>query len=536
MTAVRDDGPASALAASARIQGLGRTTARQLEEAAAALQRRDLAKARQALSAALALAPQHPEVLRLLGLLHLLAGRPSKAVAALRHALSRNPGDALAWDNLGTALLAANDIEAAVVACRNACAHAPTLAPAWSNLGKALKAQADPVAAADAFRHVLQLAPDHIEARIDYANMLKAAGHIDNAAAEYRAVLQRRPDESRAWLGLGSLHTMPMSDAESARLSVLWERPAVDAYQHAQLGFALARALEDRHEYAQSFMVLTEANRARGSRTAWNRMAFSHGIDAILAACDETPPPAEANRGWQVIFIVGLPRSGSTVVEQILSMHPEVDGAGELPDLGAVLQAESARRHRPFPDWVSAATPADWARLGDEYLARTARWRKAGARFTDKALLNWQFIGVIARMLPGARFIDCRRDPLETCLSCWRQWFQEGQGFACDFESLAAYWHDYERVLGHWLATWPDRIHRLDHETLLAEPEGTLRALLAFCDLPFDSGCLAFHRNPRVVSSASAAQVREPLRLSTARAQHYGTLLDPLRAALARAS
>ncbi|MEO8460859.1 MAG: sulfotransferase, partial [Dokdonella sp.] len=237
-------------------------------------------------------------------------------------------------------------------------------------------------------------------------------------------------------------------------------------------------------------------------------------------------------QGDEVIFIVSLPRSGSTLTEQILASHPEVEGGNELPDLQRILEAESRRRRKPFPVWVGEATPADWQRMGEEYLARTARWREKRPRFTDKLPRNWLQAGAALAMLPAARIVNSRRDALETCFACYRQLFAE-HGFCYDIEDMAAYWHDYDRVCRKWAADFPDRFRDQHYEALLADPEGNTRELLAFCGLEFDPACLRFYETEREVHTPSAAQVREPLRKDTARSDRYGARLDPLRAALA---
>src|SRR6185312_7507313 len=175
-------------------------------------------------------------------------------------------------------------------------------------------------------------------------------------------------------------------------------------------------------------------------------------VQSILRTFATATPPQSLNAslGHEVIFIVSLPRSGSTLTEQILASHPDVEGANELPDLGNVLEAESRRTGLEFPAWVPNATPADWRRMGESYLERTARFRKSRSRFTDKALSNWRVVGAAMAMLPGARFVNCRRDPVETCFSCFRQVFARGQAFTYDLFDLAAYWRDYDRMMRFW--------------------------------------------------------------------------------------
>jgi hypothetical protein len=263
----------------------------------------------------------------------------------------------------------------------------------------------------------------------------------------------------------------------------------------------------------------------------WDAVEHHAYIGAIERAFAATlPVPTNPQQGREVIVIASIPRSGSTLVEQILASHPEVEGANEISDLPRILDVESRECGHPFPAWVKDATGADWHRLGTGYLARTARWRERKPRFIDKNLATWKHVGAALAMLPSARVVVVRRDPVETCVACYRQWFASGTEFAYDLDDLADYCADFARLTRFWLERYRGRIFDLEYEALLADPEGVIRRLLEFCGLPFDSACLQFHRTQRtVISAASAAQVRQPLLRSTMRSAHYGDLLDGLR-------
>ncbi|HKU79057.1 MAG TPA: sulfotransferase, partial [Rhodanobacteraceae bacterium] len=242
------------------------------------------------------------------------------------------------------------------------------------------------------------------------------------------------------------------------------------------------------------------------------------------------PAPSDPQLGREAILIVSIPRSGSTLVEQILASHPEVEGANEIKDMTQVIDAETHRRNSAFPLWVPDATAEDWQRLGREYLARTARWRERKPRFTDKSLVTWYLVGAALAMMPAARVVIVRRDPVETCLGCFRQCFSENSGFACNMDELADYCIDFLRLTRFWLAKYPDRVMDLQYESLVADPDTEVRRLLDFCGLPFDPACLDFHKTARTVQSLpSAAQVRQPIRRDTARSKLYGDKLDRLR-------
>jgi len=523
---------ASALVEQGRMRGLSTEVARLLAQAGAYLDKRDPAGAAQALAGARALAPDHPEVLRLWAVACILEGHPDAAVAALRRALAANADDALLHNNLGSALAACGDSEGATAAFRRATELAPALAAAWYNLGKTLKARAQSNAAGDALERALALAPRHVAARVVYADNLKALGCIGDAEAAYRKALRYKPGAAHAWWGLANLKTVRFDAADAAALERCFAHD-VAAEDRPALGFALAKALEDQDRYSEALDVLHQANALRRQQQPWDAGAFSREIDAIMATFANLPRSGQADgRGSEVIFIVSLPRAGSTLIEQIIASHPDIEGAGELPDLAAIIDEESRRRGAAFPVWAATADADDWKRLGESYLERTARWRLQRSRFTDKSLLNWPYVGAAAAMLPGARFVQCRRDRVETALSCYRQWFNQGQAFSYALDDIAAYLRDHDRLARLWSERLPSACHTLVHEDLLADPETCVRHLLAFCGLSFDARCLEFHRSERSVRTASAAQVREPLRRETGRAARYGDLLEPLRRAL----
>ena len=269
---------------------------------------------------------------------------------------------------------------------------------------------ADSAGADDALGRALSIAPFHVAARIVYADNLKVLGRIDEAAAAYRDALREDAGAAHAWWGLANLKTVRFDAADADALAARFE--AGNAADRAVLGFALAKALEDQDRYAEALDVLHEANALRRRQQPWDAGAFGREIDAIIAAFSTMPrETGQSSRGSEVVFVVSLPRAGSTLVEQIIAAHPDVEGAGEISDLTAVLAEESARIGLSYPAWIGRAGPADWQRLGERYLERTARWRRDKPRSTDKALSNWLHVGAAAAMLPGARFVHCRRDP-----------------------------------------------------------------------------------------------------------------------------
>lgn len=515
--------------------GLTPRTAAMLAEVRTLLAKPDYDGAERVLTGAQVLAASHPEVQRLQGLLHHRRRRFVEAEQTYTRLLAVLPNDSTLLGQISELRADMGDVQGAIELARRVVAQRPDDADAWFRLGALLDRQGSNEDALSAGERALKLAPTHTLARLLMARSLQALGRIDETAAQYRKLIaQGGPRAYQAWFSLVDLKTVRLSDKELATLQRLASDPSLGDEVRATLGFALGKACEDAGRLADAYASFTRANAIKRRGLKWSAAAFSGEVDAIRAAFSGDLASAPDDLGREVIFVLGMPRSGTTLVEQILAAHSAVEGASELPDLPAVIAQESQRRGLPFPQWVASAGEEDWKRLGRDYLARTARWRNRRPHSTDKLPINWPMVGAIRAMLPGAKIIDCRRDPLETCWSCYKQLFAPNlAGFSYDFADLAAYWRDYDRLSRFWAQRYPDRVRVQDYEALQHDFEREVRALLAFCSLPFEEACLRFHESDRSIRTASSAQVRQPLRTDTARAPRYGALLDPLRAALA---
>ena len=502
-----------------------------MAEAGKALGQGKLDDAERALKQVLAADPGLADAQYLYGVTCLMGGQPAKAADWLRKAVAQRPADANMQTYLGCALHDAGAFDEALIHLRRACELAPRQAKPRYNLGKALKEVGQLRDADEAFRHTLTLDAQHVLARLGVADIATMQGDIPRAVAEYRHVLRQQPERAEAWHGLANLKTESLGPADIALICRALHQPNLPSDTRVMLGFSLFRALEDQHDYAGAFAALRQANADKRRQVAWDAAAERAQIDRIMEAFSAPlPAPIDPTLGHEVIFIASMPRSGSTLVEHILATHPEVEGANEIADLPQVIENESRRRGLPFPQWVSAATADDWHRLGQDYLTRTARWRERHPRFTDKNVINWPLLGAAHLMLPGAKIIHCHRDPVETCFSCYRQLFRDGVHYSYDLDEMAECYRDYERLSAFWLARHPQHVLDFPYETLVQQPETQIRRLLAFCDLPFDPACLTPHRTKReVLSTASAAQVREPIRTDTAHSAPYLDWLQPLR-------
>ena len=513
-----------------RWHGLGASVRVLVREAERLLMSAQPADAAQRLDRALAEAGAHAELLRLRALADLYLGQPAQAVERLHRAIAARPGDALIATQLGGALAQAGDRVAAEAWFRSACAWAPGSIDAWYNLGVACLLRGAAAEARDALERVLAIDPKHVPARVRLAEAGVALGHLDVAEKLFRSVLDDDATSVPAWSGLAGLARWQPDAAALASLLQLQASGRVHGAHAISLDFACAQFLERAGRLDQAYAMFAQANARKRATLGWDSRAVSALVGSIL---DALARPLEVDdeplRGSGIVFIVGLPRSGSTLLEQILSAHPEVHGAGETNGVARLLQGESERRGRAFPQWVAHADAGDWRRLGHAYLAEVVGRHGAHRLLTDKTLANWQVVGAIRRMLPAARIVHCRRDPLETLWSAFRQHFGEGQAFSYDFDDLVAFWRDCTWAMAAWQQHIPDILVH-DHEALLDDPESTVRALLDAIGLPFDRTCLDFHHNPRTVHTASAAQVRRPLQRTLGAAARYGEHLVALAA------
>ncbi|MGH8126324.1 MAG: tetratricopeptide repeat-containing sulfotransferase family protein [Rhodanobacteraceae bacterium] len=497
--------------------------------------RQQFEAAERSLTSVLALAPEDPEATRMLGMVAQRRGHHTKAVECFQRVLSTWPEDSPLRVGLGISLYEQGEAAEALVQLRRACELAPNSASAWFNLGESLGREACTREAVAPLQRALELDPSHRSARLSLARVQASLGRIDAALAGYRAILRRDPGNADAWHGL-SLNASHLDAAETERLERAFAREDLPDHDHDLLGFALARAMESQGDYARAFEVLQRVNSARRERMKWDAAGERMRVEAIRHAfTGELPAPLDLQLGNEAILIVSMPRSGSTLVEQILASHSQVEGANEIKDMRKVIEAETERRGTTFPQWVAKATAQDWQRLGNEYLASTARWRQTRPRFTDKNLMNWHFTGAALAMMPAARVIVVRRDPVEVCLACYRHGFTEEVGFACDIGDTADYCIDFLRLTRFWLDKYPNRVFDLEYEALVSEPAPVIRRLLDFCGLPFEPACLDPHQTTRAVLTPSAAQVRQPIRRDTARSTHYGDRLDVLRQRLRNA-
>ena len=392
------------------------------------------------------------------------------------------------------------------------------------------------------YARLQQDSPNNATVSLTYGHALKTLGRIDQAVGAYRQAYAARPDFGDAYWSLANLKTYRFPTEEIASMETGEADPATAADDRFHLCFALGKALEDAGDYARSFEYYERGNRIRQGILGYRPEAVTHEVGQQIKHCSQALFAAKAGSGCQSrdpIFIVGLPRAGSTLLEQILASHSAVEGTTELPDIMAIGSRLNGRQAQGEEDRYPANlidVPIDeLARLGQSYIESTRVHRREGkARFIDKMPNNFRHIGLIQLILPGARIIDARRDPLACGFSVFKQLFAQGQDFSYDLDHIGRYYRDYERLMEHWDQVLPGRVLRVQHEDVLDDLEGQVRRMLDYCGLPFEQACIDFHLTERAVRTPSSEQVRRPINRDGADVwKNYEPWLGPLKAALA---
>jgi tetratricopeptide (TPR) repeat protein len=382
------------------------------------------------------------------------------------------------------------------------------------------------------YRALLEGAAQPADLHLSIAHSLKTLGRSAEAIAEYRAAAAARGDFGDAYWSLANLKTYRFEDAEVAAMRAAVAAPGTSAVDRYHLCFALGKALEALSEYADSFAFYERGNTLRRAASRYRPEVHEQATGRQIEVC--TPELFARHSGAGAcapdpIFIVGLPRSGSTLIEQILASHSHVEGTHELADVPRIVAELDAR----YPEVLAAMSDGDFRRLGEKYLSDTRIYRSGKPRFIDKMPNNFRHAGLIHLMLPNAVIIDARREPMACCFGNLKQLFASGQEFTYSIEDIARYYRTYLELMRHWDRALPGRVLRVQHEDLVEDLDGNVRRILGHCGLEFENGCVEFYKTGRSVRTASSEQVRQPIyREGLDQWRHYEPWIGGLRAAL----
>ena len=502
----------------------------------------------------------------------LLAGQPAQAERMLKVAQRQSPHSPMVWRGMAQTLMEAGRFEEAEAAIRRALRVDPEQPRNWVMLGTILARRFRPEEALDAYDHALALNPaQRARVQMSRGHLLKTLGRRAECEAAYLACVEEEPANGEYYWCLADLKTYRFDGAQIARMQAALDdsrassAPKSGPANQALLHFALGRAYEQRAQYAESFQHYAQANAERRRGVVFDAATFEAKCRRIAAFFtaerlrslsesgegrlgearqdaarpgEERPDAARPDAGRpdvaRPIFIVGLPRSGSTLVEQILASHSQVEGTMELPHIiNLVRELDHQGRGDAYPESVAQLDAERLQALGRRYLKETMNFRSGRACFIDKMPNNFRHLGFMRLILPQAVFVDVRRHPMDACFSAFKQYFAEGQTFSYDLEDLGRYYRAYLELMTHWQAVMPGQVLTVQYESLVRDTDTEVRRLLDFCGLEFEPACLRFHETQRPVRTASAEQVRRPIYDSgIGHWRHFETQLAPLRRAL----
>ncbi len=397
--------------------------------------------------------------------------------------------------------------------------------------------------ALNVYRGLLVGAPQTAEIQLSIAHTLKTLGRGEEAVAAYRAAASDRPSFGDAYWSLANLKTYRFTDGELANMRLLVQSTDIALDDQLHLCFALGKALEDRGNYAESWRYYERGNELKKSLSRFRVEQIERNTRLQQAVC--TVPFFERRKGWgspnpDPIFIVGLPRSGSTLLEQILASHSLVEGTMELADIQRIVLGLQGRQMNGdetlYPGVLGRLKPEALRDLGEQYTNETRVYRSGKPFFIDKMPNNFRHVGLIHLMLPNARIIDARREPMACCFGNLKQLFANGQEFTYSVDDIARYYRSYLELMRHWDHVLPGRVLRVQHEDVVDDLEGSVRRLLEYCGLDYETQCVEFHKTQRSVHTASSEQVRQPInREGLEQWRHFEPWLGPLKMALADA-
>jgi tetratricopeptide (TPR) repeat protein len=500
----------------------------------------DLAPAEQIVRAFLLRHGDHPEAMRLLAKIGLARGVLDDAELLLEAALVLAPDHRAARLDYGQALAQRHKYRQAADQAQRLLALDPRNKDYLSLAATAAVGLGEHERAIALYQAMLVEMPDNPDVHLWLGHALKTIDRVGDAIEAYRAAARARPDFGDAYWSLANLKTYRFAESEIAQVRGAEEAAATQAEDRIHLCFALGKALEDQGEIAQSWHYYEQGNALKRAQSRYRPESIEANTARQIAVC--TPGFFRAREGWgdpgpDPIFIVGLPRAGSTLLEQILASHTRVEGTQELADIQRIVVDLMGRDDDPddprYPGILAQMAAEDFRGLGEKYLADTRIYRGDKPFFIDKMPNNFRHVGLIHLMLPNAKIIDARREPMSCCFSNLKQLFANGQEFTYSIDDIARYYRTYLELMEHWDAVLPGRVLRVHHEDVVADLEGSVRRMLDYCGLAFEPACVDFHKTRRSVRTPSSEQVRQPIfRDGLDQWKKFEPWLDRLAAAL----
>lgn len=459
--------------------------------------------------------PRNVNATRMLGTLARDLGKPRLAARMLRNAVKLEPEFFGARMDLARALIEIDELDECEPVVRGAIRLQPELPQPYALLGNLYSKRGDFESAVEAYKQALEKQPNHGASLAAMGHALKTIGRQEESIDSYRDCISKFPDFGEAYWALANLKTFRFSDEEVAVMEQAVENDKLPDETRVNFNYSLGKALEDNGDYDRAFAAYARGNALRRPNENYDPVHTEMVHDQIIDTI--TSDFVARNAGFgdpddAPIFIVGLPRSGSTLIEQILASHSLVDGTHELPDLPRIIKTINDQRPHDvgYPEALQHYGE-DLATLGRQYIEATRRYRKGAPYFTDKMPNNFASIGLLAVILPNAKIVNARRHPLDSCMGCFKQLFYKGQSFTYDLVELGEYYLEYERLMAHWNEILPGKVLDVRYEDMVADQEGQTRGLIEHCGLPWEEQVLRFYETDRAVNTASSEQVRQPI-------------------------
>lgn len=512
----------------------------ELVEAVNLLHHRKFGKAERIVRDLLKKYPTDVSAIRILADIGFDLGRMEDAGNLLERCLELAPDFHAARHSYARILIRQQKPEAAIHEVEKLLAQEPSNPNFLTLKGNILVRIGDHKEALEIYEKVLKHYPNQARAQMSYGHTLKTVGRLDESIEAYRKCIDLSPEVGEAYWSLANLKTFRFSDADIENMREQVTTEGGDADDQSHVAFALGKALEDRGEYDESFKFYRRGNRIRRIEHKHNpKINVFESVRQVRAL---PRPFFDQRKGWgcqtpDPIFIVGLPRAGSTLLEQILASHSQVEGTSELQDIIAISRklADKTRQHPSgkYPECLTGMTVDQFRELGESYLETTRIQRSDTPFFIDKMPNNFRHIGLIHLILPNSKIIDARRHPMGGCFSGFKQLFAKGQTFTYGLKDIGKYYRDYVRLMDHWDKVLPGRVHRVEYEEMVIDTETQIRALLDYCGLDFEEQCLKFYETDRAIRTPSSEQVRKPIyKEGLEQWRNFEAHLDPLKEAL----
>jgi len=453
------------------------------------------------------------DALRFMGILAFKSGNHDIAEAMLTKALKLDPTYSLAWANLAQVFSVTGQLDKAKKSFKNILNMTPKNGLIWAEYGTVLTKLANYKEGRDAYLKALEFKPDSPRVHLSLGHVYKTMGEIDNSIDSYKNTILQNNLSGEAYWSLANLKTYSFSENEIKDMEETLKGDMSDI-ERSQMYFALGKAYEVKKDFDKSFKNYYEGNKVKKALIKYSSDDTTDNTKRILDFFNQEniqKLAKSSTKDRDPIFVLGMPRSGSTLVDQIISSHSKVDGTQELPNIIKIAAELNTNNQNNYPEVLKELDDSKLSNLGKDYISETAWARDSAPFFIDKMPNNFIHIGLIKTILPNAKIIDTRRDPMDTCFSCFKQFFARGQLFTYSLEDLGNYYTDYIRAMNHWHNVYGKDIYTVHYDNVINETEETIRELIDYCELPFEKECLEFYNSSRPVKTPSAEQVRQPI-------------------------